>query len=190
MSSCNSSLKDAKTGSIIIHSVFFNILSLSFFFTLINPQCPSLLKWFRIHSQKYFTLLNGGSTLDTTLRSWINVWFSFGEGDDSYLDGPRQFLLEGGKWSAGNALQSSQIKETGAFAPLYSLKCRPLKTFFTGHTGNGDQDGEIISRNINQSALHWFDHVRNERKRLQKPLFWVSLKLLLHVWITILGLDV
>lgn len=170
MSSCNSSLKDAKTGSIIIHSVFFNILSLSFFFNLINPQCTSLLKRFRIHSQKYFTLLNGRSTLDTTLRSWINDWFSFGEGDDSYLDGLRQFLLEEGKRSAGSALQSSRIEETEAFAPLYSLKCRPLKMFFTGHMGNRDQDGQITSRGISQSALHWFDHVWNERKKLQKTI--------------------
>lgn len=50
----------------------------------------------------------------------------------------------------------------------------PSKLFsFTGHKGNRDQGGEIISRSIKQSALHWFDHLCNEKKRGYRDSYFV-----------------
>lgn len=64
--------------------VFQHSFSFSFLL-IINLQCTSLLDEYGYTAQKSFTIFDDSSTLHTTLRSWIDIWFSYGAGDDSYL---------------------------------------------------------------------------------------------------------
>lgn len=51
-------------------------------------------------AQKCFTLLDDSNTLDTTLRSWIYIWFSFGAGDYSLMGWGSFCLKEESKMQA------------------------------------------------------------------------------------------